>query len=132
MWQGSCIFTYLMALILLQSTQVTCVTHLEGPEYSQIARLAGIQGDVVVLVRIGPDGKVLSAAALSGPSILRPYAERNVSRWIFRPGGEEELKVVYEFKLEKPEVEHAPPLRISFDLPNHVLIVSNFAKTERN
>lgn len=104
-----------------------CVKHIESPQYPQLARLAQIAGDVTVKVFVSPDGKVVSAAATTGPAILGQYATENVKKWIFDEGGEQEFDIVFRFRLEKPAVDYAPPPKVTFDLPNSVEIVSKYA-----
>src|SRR6202040_2776131 len=42
-----------------------------NPEYPLAARQARVQGAVVVLASVGPDGRIKSARALSGPPLLQ-------------------------------------------------------------
>jgi TonB family protein len=108
-----------------------CVIHLESPTYSNVARFAKLQGEVVVRVEISPDGRVTSARALGGTSLLGQEAERNALTWVFATGGKRDIEVHYVFRLEKPEMEHNPPTRVTFDLPGRVIVISNFAPTEQ-
>lgn len=56
-----------------------------APPYPPLARIAKIQGDVVVEVVIGPDGVPRSAIALEGPVQLRFVAQDYAMRWRFDP-----------------------------------------------
>jgi len=55
------------------------------PPYPPIARIARIQGTVVVQITIGVDGLPISAKALEGPVQLRPGAEAYAMQWKFEP-----------------------------------------------
>lgn len=130
----------LVSLILLlltvnpKLTEVTagtaCVIHLESPTYSNVARFAKLQGEVVVRVEISPDGRVTSARTLGGTSLLGQEAERNARTWLFATGANRNIEVHYIFRLEKPDVENNPPTRVIFDLPERVTVTSNFAPVE--
>jgi protein TonB len=56
-----------------------------SPEYPLVARQARVEGAVVVLAIIGVDGRVKSAKALSGPSLLQTPAVAAVRRWVYKP-----------------------------------------------
>jgi len=55
------------------------------PAYPPLAKLARIQGTVVVQVAIGPDGVPMGVKATSGPAQLRPTAEAYAAQWRFHP-----------------------------------------------
>jgi TonB family protein len=55
------------------------------PDYPQAARLAGIQGAVILVVQIRPDGRVESAEVQTGPTDLTAAAVAAVKQWRFRP-----------------------------------------------
>ncbi len=69
---------------------------------------------------------MVSVRASSGHRLLRKEAENNVQKWVFSPGKEQTFEVSYEFRLEEPEIYYEPHSRVSFDLPDRVLVVSNF------
>jgi periplasmic protein TonB len=58
---------------------------LPQPAYSPIARAAGIQGTVVVEILIDEKGNVISARAVSGPTLLHPEALKAAYRAKFNP-----------------------------------------------
>ena len=103
-----------------------CVVHLESPLYDPLARQTRAQGDVPVQVRIDESGRVASAHATTGHPLLVRVAENNIKTWAFNRGEGRTLEIVYQFRLEEPEVYYDPPSRITFDLPYQVRIVSNF------
>lgn len=55
------------------------------PEYPQIARLAGVQGEVKLHAIIARDGTIQSLSVTSGPEMLREAALRAVTQWRYRP-----------------------------------------------
>lgn len=56
-----------------------------SPVYPDIARRQRIAGTVSVNAIIGPDGKIRSATATSGPEVLRHPAEEAVKQWVYTP-----------------------------------------------
>jgi len=54
-------------------------------EYPQIARQAGVQGNVVVRIVIDKAGNVIDARALSGPALLRDAAVRALRQRKYAP-----------------------------------------------
>jgi hypothetical protein len=64
------------------------VKHLEPPYYPPLARMTRIQGTVVMKLKLGADGKVLTIEELSDTmkgvsTILRNDAGKNVKTWTF-------------------------------------------------
>jgi protein TonB len=57
----------------------------KDPEYPQIARQSGAQGEVVVTATIGLDGKVKNVKVESGHPLLRNAAIAAVKQWVYRP-----------------------------------------------
>ena len=58
------------------------------PDYPPLAHAAGIQGDILVLLVVGEDGKVLKANAVQGVPQLRAIAEAYLSHLAYsvKPG----------------------------------------------
>jgi len=56
-----------------------------APEYPDVARWAGIEGEVTLRIFIGPDGTVRSTVPLSGPPVLCRAAMRAVEQWRYAP-----------------------------------------------
>ncbi len=81
------------------------VLHRVEPDYPQQARQQGIQGAVVLSVRIGQNGSVQSATPVSGPPLLAQAATDAVKQWRFKPrlvGGhraEMQTKITLDFRL---------------------------------
>jgi TonB family protein len=55
------------------------------PEYPDLARLAGVEGRVVLKALVGRDGTVQEVLVVSGPSLLVEPAVRAFQQWKFRP-----------------------------------------------
>jgi len=60
-------------------------TKVVQPSYPESAKLAGIQGTVVVDIIIGKSGEVESVQAVSGPKELRSAAADAVKQWKWEP-----------------------------------------------
>jgi TonB family protein len=55
------------------------------PSYPMIARLAHIEGQVILQAVIAKDGTVSTTRVLRGNRLLRGAAEDAVRRWLYRP-----------------------------------------------
>ena len=56
-----------------------------APAYPAAASAARVEGQVTVQAVVNPEGKVVSARALSGPPLLRDAATEAVQRWRYSP-----------------------------------------------
>ena len=56
-----------------------------APEYPDVARLAGIEGEVTLRIFVASDGSVRGITPVSGPPILARAAVRAVERWRYAP-----------------------------------------------
>ena len=56
-----------------------------NPEYPDLARRAGIQGEVVLECLIDATGRITDVRVLSGHPVLAPAAVSAVSRWLYSP-----------------------------------------------
>ncbi len=59
--------------------------HRVQPQYPAIAKLAGIQGDVLLHAVIGRDGAIENLQVVSGPPALVSAARDAVRQWQYRP-----------------------------------------------
>jgi protein TonB len=59
--------------------------HSIAPEYPDVARLAGIEGDVTLRILVSEDGTIGDITPLSGPPILARAAIRAVEHWRYAP-----------------------------------------------
>ena len=55
------------------------------PNYPEVARLAGIEGDVTLRILIGEDGTVRDLRPVLGPPVLARAAMRAVEQWRYAP-----------------------------------------------
>lgn len=56
-----------------------------APEYPKLAKLARIEGSVILQAVVSPSGTVSATRVLSGHLLLRGAAERAVRHWTYRP-----------------------------------------------
>ncbi len=76
------------------------LTKLFPPSYPPLAKQARIAGDVMVAVRVRPDGSVESASAVSGHAMLGPAAAQSATKSEFECHGCQEVtpySLVYTF-----------------------------------
>jgi protein TonB len=59
--------------------------HSIAPEYPDVARLAGIEGDVTLRILVSEDGTIGDITPLSGPPVLARAAIRAVEHWRYAP-----------------------------------------------
>ena len=78
-----------------------------APVYPETARAAKTQGDVVLQVQVGEDGRVSSARVLSGPAMLRSAAIDAVAQWQFKPFLQNGVAVPVKVRLNVPFVADA-------------------------
>jgi TonB family protein len=83
------------------------VLHRVEPDYPAEARQQGIQGTVVLSLRIAQNGSVQSATPVSGSPLLAQAAAAAVKQWRFKPrlvGGrrtEMQTKITLDFRLPR-------------------------------
>ena len=74
--------------------------HRVEPEYPEAARQQGIQGLVVLDVRIGRDGAVQDVKVVSGKQVLADAAIAAVKQWKFKPEKvERQTRVTLNFRM---------------------------------
>jgi protein TonB len=73
-----------------------------SPPYPPLAKIARIQGTVVVEITVGPDGIPTSAHAVEGPAQLRKVAEDYAMGWKFEPAMLNGVAQTARFKLTMP------------------------------
>ena len=61
------------------------LTHSVAPQYPDVARLAGIEGDVTLRILVDEDGTIRDIAPVSGPPVLARSAVRAVEQWRYAP-----------------------------------------------
>ena len=101
--------------------------HIEELAYPPLARMANIQGIVVVRAKLDVEGKVEESVALSGPKVLIPECIANSKKWKFQPISDNRVIIIYDFRLEGLCYFHSPcASQFSFRPPNVATITSGF------
>ena len=67
------------------SEQQSRLIQAVAPEYPDVARLAGIEGDVVLRILVSRDGTVRDIDVVLGPPVLARAAMRAVEQWRYAP-----------------------------------------------
>jgi hypothetical protein len=75
----------------------------EDLTYPGAARVAHVQGVVVVRASLDDQGRVVDATAISGNAVLIPDTISNVEKWRFQPNAEKAVVVVYNFRMTNEE-----------------------------
>ena len=73
-----------------------------APPYPALAKIARIQGTVVVEITVGPDGIPIAAHSVEGPAQLRKTAEDYAMGWKFEPAMLNGVAQTARFKLTMP------------------------------
>jgi TonB family protein len=111
-----------------QSAQSPQVVAAATPFYPPIAMAARATGDVMVKVKVGADGNVLSAAASSGHPLLQHAGVLAARRWKFEPATDgsrvRTANLTFTFRLNEAK---RPPAEITpvFMPPYKVEIVGD-------
>lgn len=61
------------------------VQHRFSPAYPELARRMHIEGTVQVEATVAPNGRVTSAKAVSGNTLLQSVAVKAIRKWKFEP-----------------------------------------------
>ncbi|HEY2858702.1 MAG TPA: ankyrin repeat domain-containing protein [Terracidiphilus sp.] len=125
----------LPALFLLASGvcqgQVAVPDHLPELKYPPIARVAHVQGDVVVSFTQMQDGGAADVKAISGPPMLQGIAVENVKAWHFAAAAEtagQVRHVTFHFQFNSPEdgfdSDGQPATKVELDGTDGVRVLS--------
>jgi TonB family protein len=98
------------ARVHVTQDQLCCITsNAVSPVYPREARLAGIQGEVKLLLVIGENNSIAELQAISGDPLLVESTMKAVRQWQFMIGGyavgaprEIEVPLTFTFKIEDP------------------------------
>lgn len=135
-------YTLLFLAMLLPTTDAApqtptrvCIRHLVPPtRYPMMARLARLQGTVVVRLTIAPDGSVSEATTetkdplLIAHPILQSEIKQVVQTWTFEclsctPGSKFKHTISFSYRLEGAASDHSD-MKVSLDLPDKVTVVA--------
>lgn len=114
------------------------IKHMSPLSYSNIARVARIQGTIVVRLMVRGDGKVVGATA-SSPShspeqpanavdiVLVPWTTRMINQWVFGCSGCKsddvyEYSITFVYRVEGKSQEK-PGLKVKKDLPDEITLI---------
>ena len=126
----------LLLLALGATTVGVCQAQAVVPDslpelkYPPIARVANIQGEVVVSFRRTPEGRTVDVTPLSGPVMLQGIAVENVKAWHFEPKAElagPAYKVTFHFQLNPPDDgydDSQPVTKATLDGAGQVQVIS--------
>jgi TonB family protein len=129
----------LLALTLLLFTPFNTITAKQGGtiwdddikivdfeelRYPLSARLAHVQGVVVVRVTLDDRGKVVDSVAISGAKSLITDSVSNAKNWRFRPSAQKAAVIVYQFRIDDGLCHGAASSHFVFRPPNFASITS--------
>jgi outer membrane biosynthesis protein TonB len=99
------------------------VGHFEDMKYPPAARLAPVQGAVVVKVRLDDEGRVVESTAISGAKYLIPDCLANSKRWRFQPNASKSAVIIYDFRIIQG-LCNSMTSQFTFQPPNFVSVTS--------
>jgi TonB family protein len=121
----------LFALLSVCQGQTAIPNPLPELKYPPIAKLARVQGDVVVSFRQTPEGCTADVRAISGPPMLQGIAVENVKAWHFATTAEaagQVRQVTFHFQLDPPEDRYdhdgQPTTKVELDGAGDVRVLS--------
>lgn len=97
------------------------------PMYPPLARQVGIEGKVVALVNLSPDGLVASVTIVSGHPLLLGYVEDCLKNWEVEAVGDQvkKAKLEFNFLLKGDHAERILSYRVSGQMPGYFEIETN-------
>jgi Gram-negative bacterial TonB protein C-terminal len=99
------------------------VGHFEDMKYPLTARLAPVQGVVVVKVRLDEEGSVMESTAISGAKYLIPDCLANSRKWRFQPNLSRSAVIIYNFRIING-LCNSVTSQFTFQPPNFVSVTS--------
>jgi len=114
-----------------QSREVGIVEAV-APAYPRIAQLAHIDGEVVVAVDIGPDGKVLRTEVVSGLALreIRQASLDAARNWVFSRSSRAERRELLTFEFRMTGEPNKDGQETRFSPPDHVIVTVHPVETE--
>lgn len=91
-------------VIDIEFSELTVKYQPPPPPYPLLAKLAKIQGIVIVEIIIGQDGIPIRAVTIEGPAQLRTTAEKYAMQWKFNPAMLGGIPHIAKFQLNMPFV----------------------------
>lgn len=125
---------FLVALFTLtcgvSQAQTAIPDRIPDMKYPPIARVARVQGDVIVSFRRTPDGNTVDVKPVSGPAMLQGVAVESVKAWRFAPPAgptDQVYKAVFHFQLNPPDDgfdNNQPTTKVELDGAGGVRVLS--------
>jgi TonB family protein len=118
------------------STAGIIVLQARGPTYPAIALAAHVDGEVIVEVKINPNGLVTDTEIIDGHKLLRGAAEKAARRWLFASNktNEKHRKIRLTFRFvfladqasnEEEGLIFKPPYEIEIRRKSHIITTPN-------
>ena len=137
MWRWQCglasVLLFLSATTLYSQTSDISVQRYELPKYPVIAKTARIEGDVLLQLKLAPNGDVIEAKVISGPPMLHQASLEAVRNWRFyckscKYGAGFEHRIIFGFRIDL----HIPhdELHIEFKLPEKLVVTAGVVPIE--
>jgi len=130
LWARFPLALFVLAFSVCQG-QTAIPDPLPEMRYPPIARVAHVQGDVVVSFRQTPEGGTADVRAISGPPMLQGIAVENVKAWHFAMTSEAAVqvrRVTFHFQLSPPEdgydYDGQPKTKVELDEAGGVRVLS--------
>jgi TonB family protein len=128
-WVGFLVTLFALTCSVCQG-QTAIPDRLPELKYPPIARVARVQGDVIVAFQKTPDGNTADVTPVSGPAMLQSVAVENVKTWHFAPPAEparQVYKAVFHFQLNPPVDgfdDNQPTTKVELDGVGGVRVLS--------
>jgi hypothetical protein len=116
-----------VASVAPMSTETPRVTHIQAPNYPEVAWQEKVHGKVTLKILVHKDGRFGFAQDPVGPPALVSAAKENLCSWTFASNQSESplpLTVEYEYRIDKSKTSAQLNTEVTYDLPNHVTVVA--------
>ena len=100
------------------------VVQFQDLKYPLLARSAGIEGAVVLRLKLDRKGNVIDVAVLSGNPLLAHTSAQSAKDWRFESNNQNAVILVYKFRLEGLCPPHVESSQLLFYPPNFVAVTS--------
>ena len=97
------------------------------PMYPPLARQVGIEGKVVALATLPPEGLIVSVTIVSGHPLLGEHVSDSLKEWEFEAveGTVKQAKIEFNFRLKGERIERIVHYRVSGRAPDNFEIETN-------
>jgi TonB family protein len=127
---AACLLVWFSGSSFGQEEKPLCPTHIQSPGYPRIARVAHVEGKLVLSVTIDAGGDVTDVVVTNdGKSLelLKRDTIFNARTWRFTkpPLAPYKQTIVYEYEIDRALPLDDPRTSVTFDLPGRVTIVTS-------